>query len=822
MLSAILTFRNRQSSEERCSTLPTVETQRHQMLARNLMTTLIVSVLNASIIAILLSIMTRTPGIWFWYAAMVAVSLFRVVYVMRMAEQKVRLDAPKINIIAFFTFIAGILWGSLPLLFGTQVSATMNNLIIFVIAGMSAGACIAFATHIRLVIAFNFPALVLLIAHFSLFGETIAYAMCATLILYFIITLGLAQNTSEAVENALHNQAIAERQRVELLEKKKFLDAEVVARLQTESQLTRALTQSRMFNQALEQIFNAYTENDRTTEKLVREITEQIAEAMRINRVGVWAISKDKTAFESVDIYDSARNAHQSNPPILIADCSDFFEAVSAKQIVAAQDAQTDIRTSQLGKDYLRPNHIRSKLDAPIYAANSLWGIISCETTGEFHEWTSDEIAFVSSAAQFISMSLLADESERLTKELKSALITAEEASAAKSEFLATMSHEIRTPMNGVIGAGSILSKMDLTADMRSFVSIINDSASSLLYLLNNILDLSKLEAGRMDFEEAPFELNEVIEKVVAVHSLKAIEKSITFDVAIAREVSNSRIGDSHRIIQVLHNLLSNAIKFTHEGGVTLSIEETTDENEVGNGILIDVSDTGIGMTKAQVDRIFDAFTQADSSTTREYGGTGLGVSIIEGIVTAMGGKIEVKSAPGKGSSFKIAVPLKTNRKTNKKPDGARTARTMTALKGANILVADDNATNGLIMDAFLRRFHAKPSIVEDGKAAVEARKTNKFKLILMDINMPVMNGVSAFDEIRAFEKEKGLEPVPVVAVTADAMNHQVKTYLNHGFDGHLAKPVNEDRLLDAIERTLFGTAHTNTTRVVDPNKKRA
>ena len=605
MLSTIFTFGDKSNSGERRSTFPSVETQRHQMLARNLMTTLVVSALNASIIAVLISTVIHTPDIWLWYAAMVAVSLIRVIYVKRIADQNVTLDEAKINIIAFFTFIAGVLWGSLPLLFGALVSATMNHLIIFVIAGMSAGACIAFATHTRLVVAFNFPALILLIVHFSILGETIAYAMCVTLVLYFIITLGLARNSSRAVEDALHNQAIAENQRIELLEKKKFLDAEVVARLQTEAQLTRALDQSRMFNSALERICIAYTDKTRTTSTLITDVTEQIAEALRIDRVGVWAISGDNSVFESFDIYDGTLDAHQSDERLAIADCPAFFDAVRNNQIVAAQDAQTDARTAQLTEDYLRPNRIRSKLDAPIYAANCLWGVISCESTGEFHEWSSDEIAFVSSAAQFISMSLLADESERLTKELRSALMTAEEASAAKSEFLATMSHEIRTPMNGVIGAGSILGKMDLNADMRSFVNIINDSASSLLYLLNNILDLSKLEAGRMDFEEAPFELNEVIEKVVAVHSLKAIEKSITFDVAIAQDVTNSRTGDSHRIIQVLHNLLSNAIKFTHEGGVTLSIEETTDEFEAGDGILIKVSDTGIGMTKAQVDRIF-------------------------------------------------------------------------------------------------------------------------------------------------------------------------------------------------------------------------
>lgn len=387
--------------------------------------------------------------------------------------------------------------------------------------------------------------------------------------------------------------------------------------------------------------------------------------------------------------------------------------------------------------------------------------------------------------------------------DLQRAKDEAEQASRTKSAFLSTMSHELRTPMNGVLGAAAILQKMNLTPEMREFVDMIVDSGGVLMSLLNDILDLSKFQTGKVVLEKTDFSLLSVVRRTSALHSLKAAEKNLQLDLKIAPGLIDERLGDPHKITQILHNLLSNAVKFTETGSVTMTVSNAEQRGGESEGISIIVADSGVGMPKEFVANAFLPFTQADGTITRRFGGTGLGLSIVKNIVDAMKGEIQVESRLGEGTTIRVILPLPVflGPATSKIESPARDAHAL--LRRTSVLVVDDNQTNCLILEAFLKRAGVTPVIVQNGREAVEAVSNRRFDIILMDIHMPVMGGEAALHEIRRIEAERFLAPIPIMAVTADAMPEQVQHFQKIGFDGHLAKPVNEKALFDAISKLL-------------------
>ena len=376
--------------------------------------------------------------------------------------------------------------------------------------------------------------------------------------------------------------------------------------------------------------------------------------------------------------------------------------------------------------------------------------------------------------------------------ELYLAKARAEEASRTKSMFLANMSHEIRTPLNGVLGMAEVLDGVLSNADHKRMIGTIRRSGESLLNILNDILDMSKIEAGKLELESVPFAVTGLAERIEELHAVRAEEKGLEFEVLIGSGLETPREGDPHRLQQILHNLVSNAIKFTEKGEVTVKIS-----GRKNSPLVIEVRDTGIGMTPAQLSRLHDEFSQADASVTRRFGGTGLGMAITRTLIEKMGGTIHVDSIFGEGTTVKVSLPLPESSGAVGKP--AEQANALVNLHGVRVLAADDNSTNRAVLEVMLTRRGADVMLVSDGRQAVDAWATGEFDVVLLDIAMPVMDGPTALYEIRALEAKLGRDPVPIIAVTANVMAHQVAEYLTQGFDSCLAKPLNSSDMAMVI-----------------------
>jgi len=379
--------------------------------------------------------------------------------------------------------------------------------------------------------------------------------------------------------------------------------------------------------------------------------------------------------------------------------------------------------------------------------------------------------------------------------QIREALRSAENANQSKSVFLANMSHEIRTPMNGILGATELMLDQTVDEEQKQYIDIIHSSSHALLNIINDILDLSKIESGSFELEQINFDLHQLCNEVYQLFSSSAKQKGIQILYFYGADLPQFWIGDPNRIRQILNNLFSNALKFTHQGRIDIRVQGERLANHQYN-LKLQIKDSGIGIAEKKVGQIFSAFQQADTSTSRKYGGTGLGLTISQYLANAMQGQINVESELGIGSTFSLNIPLKPGVMENRvKRSG------LTRNYQAKVLLAEDNPVNAKIASKILEKLGIESVIVENGELALQETMNKTFDLVLMDINMPTMDGITAAEKIRELSFPKN--QVPILALTANAMMEDKERCINAGMNGFISKPIKLGRLIEELDGIL-------------------
>ena len=422
-----------------------------------------------------------------------------------------------------------------------------------------------------------------------------------------------------------------------------------------------------------------------------------------------------------------------------------------------------------------------------------------------------------SQAEAIVNAGMMMSELEDAHAELDRARQAAEAASTAKSQFLANMSHEIRTPMNGVLGMLQLVLESTLESKQRDRLETAYRSAQSLLILLNDILEFSKLEAGRVELERQAFSLANVVEDIGALFEPQCRRKHIALVCDIEDRVGAAYLGDAHRIRQVINNLVGNAVKFTTHGEVRIELR-LTGEDPAGDGLRIDIRDTGIGIPEDRIGQLFKQFSQLDASTSRRFGGTGLGLAISAQLAQLMGGSLVVRSSAGEGSTFSLLLSLPRSGtetiadltdRTLSSNSPATTASTVdpvqrgSAFARARVLLVEDNLVNRTLAVAMLELYELEIDCADNGHEALGRLGASRYDLVLMDCQMPELDGYEATRRWRQQESQRGLAPVPIIALTANAMHGDRETCLAAGMNDYLAKPFTREALTEALQRWL-------------------
>ncbi len=442
-----------------------------------------------------------------------------------------------------------------------------------------------------------------------------------------------------------------------------------------------------------------------------------------------------------------------------------------------------------------RSQGVRSILIIPLFVRNKFYGFIGFDTCTKYKDWDESEINLLQTVSNLIGY---AYEREITQRELIEAKERAEAAAKTKSDFLSTMSHEIRTPMNAVIGLSHLLMQDEPKPEQISNLKALKFSSENLFSLINDVLDLNKIDAGKIEFEQTDFGFDILLESIEHSFAINAKKNNTRFVVEKSAGVPHSLIGDPTRLTQILTNLVSNALKFTKDGLVQLKIN-LLEQNLDITRLAFEVSDTGIGIPADKLETIFEPFAQAETNTTRMFGGTGLGLSIIRKLLALQNSDIQVKSTPGKGTTFSFELTFGTSQTTIQPTFPAPT--TKTDLKGLRVLLVEDTDLNVTVATQFLEKWGVTIELAENGKIAVQKATNQLFDLILMDLQMPVMNG---FEATKAIRQSGGkCADVPIVALTASAELAVRREALDYDMNDYIAKPFRPKELYEKIRKNI-------------------
>jgi len=520
-------------------------------------------------------------------------------------------------------------------------------------------------------------------------------------------------------------------------------------------------------------------------------ISREGCAALNATRAGIWIKTHEVNILKSISCYDISTGEYIVQDDFDLSDYMEYTKLLGTERIIIANDVKTSKELSGLLDGY-GPN-LCALLDIPIRIDGKLAGTVtieqdSCETFSENREWTIAELNFASSLADLMALAISGTERRKARED-------AEIANRAKSKFLATMSHEIRTPMNSIMGFTELAQDAEIPVKTRDYLGKIQTNAEWLLQIINDILDISKIESGKMELERISFDMHELFASCRTVIMPKAFERGIMLHFYAEPSIGIVPLGDPTRLRQVLVNLLSNAVKFTNTGMVKLhaKIKHISEKTVTMN---FEIKDSGIGMTPEQMERVFEPFTQAESGTTRKFGGTGLGLAITKNIIELMGGTLSVESTPGIGSKFSFTLTFDAINATDDMFEKIILNELEKPSFEGEILLCEDNVMNQQVICEHLARVGLKTVVAENGLIGLEMVKSRvekgekQFDLIFMDMHMPVMDGLEASEKILELNVE-----IPIVAMTANIMSNDREIYRTHGINDCVGKPFTSQEL---------------------------